>query len=587
MVDTSLAPCAFDAATGDLVLRVCGTSRHGQIVRLKSDKCSIGSGRQCTLRLRARGVRPLHCLLLRGAGGSVVRRWAPDTRLNGRAFTDADLAPGDRLSIAGIDLEVVALGQPEPQQPPTIQPPTTSLQQKLQSRRAELEAAKQQWQQEQSKAQQELQEQSEALGIRSAELDTRREALEQQRRQWEAERAEAESKSNRQAEQCGVAEAELQSRRAELEAAKQQWQQEQSKAQQELEEQSEALSIRSAELDTRREALEESQQEWDLERTKAQERLDQQTEQLAAERTELDRQREEFDRQRQQRQDEHTAGESQPVPRPDEPEPVEEASPGEASEESPVDLQSVLRRIGSVDLLQDDDDRHDRQRCEPQVEAQPETPFGAVSGETSALGSPAAEEEEDESIDDYMARLMDRVKTVADGSEPPDYRPRAGRPGTPGETEPAGDAPGREAADGRPEAPRLREPAEMSPRAVAPEKQAGLSAMRELANLSAKSAIDRHSRRKLLAVQRAKLAVTIAGAGVGGILIWLWWAKDAGPVTAYAALVAFLVAGFWGIQYAMATGRLIINRSGHLELNGKGKTAEQQEAHSKEEEAAD
>jgi len=550
MVDTTLAPYMFDAVTGDLVLRVCGTSRHGQTVRLKSDKCSIGSGPQCTLRLRARGVRPLHCLLLRGAGGSVVRRWAPDTRLNGRAFTDADLVPGDLLSIAGIDLKVVTLGQPEPEQPPTIRPPTTSLQRKLQARREELEAAKQQWRQEQSKAQQELREQSEALSIRSAELDTRREALEQDRRRWEAERAEVELQSNRRTEQSDAAEAELQARREELEAAKQQWRQEQSKAQ---------------------------------------EQLDQQTEQLAAERTELDRQREELDRQRQQWQGEHAASESQPVPRPDEPEPVEEASPGEASEGAPVDLRSVLQGMGSVDLLQDDDDRHDRQQREPQVEARSETPIGAASEETSALGSPAAEQEEDEdeSIDDYMARLMDRVKTVAGGSEPSDYRRRAGRQGTPGETEPADDAPGREPADSRPETSRLREPVELSPRAVAPEKQAGLSAMRELANLSAKSAIDRHSRQKLLAVQRAKLAVTIAGAGVGGILIWLWWAKDAGPVTAYAALVAFLVAGFWGIQYAMATGRLIINRSGHIELNGKGKTAEQQEAHGKEEEAAD
>ena len=118
MVNSTLSsPALMDAATGDLVLRVCGSSRDGQIVRLKSTKCTVGSGPQCTLRLRARRVRPLHCLIVRGAGGTVVRRWSPDTRLNGRAFDDADLLPGDRLNIGGIELEVVDSGyrgQPPP-----------------------------------------------------------------------------------------------------------------------------------------------------------------------------------------------------------------------------------------------------------------------------------------------------------------------------------------------------------------------------------------------------------------------------------------------------------------------------------------
>ena len=40
--------------------------RDGQIVRLRAAKCTVGSGPQCTLRLRARGVGPLHCLIVRG-----------------------------------------------------------------------------------------------------------------------------------------------------------------------------------------------------------------------------------------------------------------------------------------------------------------------------------------------------------------------------------------------------------------------------------------------------------------------------------------------------------------------------------------
>ena len=92
---------------GDLTLRIAGTERNGQVVRLAAAKCAVGSAPNCTLRLRAIGVRPLHCLILRGEGGTTVRRWSPDTRLNGRTFTDALLQPGDRLGIGPIEFEVL------------------------------------------------------------------------------------------------------------------------------------------------------------------------------------------------------------------------------------------------------------------------------------------------------------------------------------------------------------------------------------------------------------------------------------------------------------------------------------------------
>ena len=99
---------------GPLVLRICGSHREGQIVRLQSTKCTIGSGEHCTLRIRARGVQPLHCVLIRKAARTIVRRWAKDTRLNGAPFTDAQLNAGDRLSIGPIEFEVLESGG-EPQ----------------------------------------------------------------------------------------------------------------------------------------------------------------------------------------------------------------------------------------------------------------------------------------------------------------------------------------------------------------------------------------------------------------------------------------------------------------------------------------
>lgn len=100
------------ASHGPLELRVVSTHLAGQSVQLNSAKCTIGSGSRCTLRLQARRVEPVHCLILRGENGTVIRRWSPHTRLNGAAFTDALLQPGDRLTIGPIELDVVSTGQP-------------------------------------------------------------------------------------------------------------------------------------------------------------------------------------------------------------------------------------------------------------------------------------------------------------------------------------------------------------------------------------------------------------------------------------------------------------------------------------------
>lgn len=93
--------------TGELVLRIRGTARNGQEVRLKESRCTVGSAPGCTLRLVAKGVEPQHCVLLRGVRGTIVRRLAPDTRLNGRPFEDAPLKTGDVLGIGPLDFEVV------------------------------------------------------------------------------------------------------------------------------------------------------------------------------------------------------------------------------------------------------------------------------------------------------------------------------------------------------------------------------------------------------------------------------------------------------------------------------------------------
>lgn len=70
-------------AAGDLTFKVRSAEHRGRLLRIRSQKCTIGSDPSCTLRLRSVGVSPFHCVVLRGRGGTFVRRWQGDTCLNG------------------------------------------------------------------------------------------------------------------------------------------------------------------------------------------------------------------------------------------------------------------------------------------------------------------------------------------------------------------------------------------------------------------------------------------------------------------------------------------------------------------------
>ncbi len=94
--------------SGELAFSILTGEHKGRQVRIRGAKCTIGSGRGCTLRLRARGIQPVHCWILRGAGGTIVRRRHRDTQLNGCTFEDSILSPGDRLRIGSVELEVTA-----------------------------------------------------------------------------------------------------------------------------------------------------------------------------------------------------------------------------------------------------------------------------------------------------------------------------------------------------------------------------------------------------------------------------------------------------------------------------------------------
>ena len=121
---------------GELALRVRGATRAERTVRLSAQKCTLGSDPGCTLPLEELGIRPLHCLILRGESQTVVRRWSPDTRLNGRDFSDALLQSGDKLPLGPLELEVL----PWAAAPVPPVPPRADVD--LESRRPDLAAAR-------------------------------------------------------------------------------------------------------------------------------------------------------------------------------------------------------------------------------------------------------------------------------------------------------------------------------------------------------------------------------------------------------------------------------------------------------------
>lgn len=288
-----------DARSGSLALRIHGTSRDGQIIQVKSPMCSIGSDRRCTLRLNASGIRPVHCLIVRGRRATVVRRWGPDTLLNGSTFSDAELMPGDRLGIGPIEMEVVqANALPTLPQSPKSQETENSpesvnitkdlnlvyrqrverLTEQLRHAQEEIGQLRQQLSTSAEEAEQgrtQLAAERERFGSEAGQIEARKMALEQQRADWTLER-------NEQEKTLAERWAEVNSRDKQLTAR------------------AEELNQLHHQIDDQRATLESNRP-----RREANEvNLDEDRHQMDAYRAELERQRSEFERRQQQWTDE-------------------------------------------------------------------------------------------------------------------------------------------------------------------------------------------------------------------------------------------------------------------------------------------
>ncbi len=633
MAETSARPSApvsntlLDAARGDLVLRVRGSSRDGQVVRLRSTKCTIGSGPHCTLRLRARGVRPLHCLILRGARSTIIRRWAPDTRINGRAFAEAPLVPGDQLSIGPIELDI--LEDPQEDTPATdgvnsvsgCEPPLGKLplleeiektrpsvehSVELDARQEDLEARRREWEAQRQTEQERLAQWTEQFETRISEQDARQEDLEARHREWETERQAARDRLAQLTDHLEARTATFDARLEAFEAERRQWEQERDVIGEDATQSVEQSAALEAELAAGREAFEVERRQWETECEEARKRLAQSTDHLEARTATLGARQEAFEQERRQWEAEREANPDKVQPEAVQPEAVQpeavqpEVVQPEVIQREVVQREVVRREIGTPGepTRSDVEARDVDTQAAPRVSIDaadlfslPTETAAAVDHREEAPGIEAIsrseqqahpndiegdvydeeeEDDEEESIDQYMSQLMDRVRS-ASGGQPGSST--AGRvymplPDVPmeendGDASTSASSPwlaGPPSTPDRESAPESGEPRTYTPRGPAPEKPDAMAAMREVANISAQSAIARHGRGLLRQRSRGKLWIAAASLLTAAMLMAAWQYFGSADSLLYAGVLSLVGGAAWALQYAILAVRIVMNK---------------------------
>jgi hypothetical protein len=245
--------------------------------------------------------------------------------------------------------------------------------------------------------------------------------------------------------------------------------------------------------------------------------------------------------------------------------------------------------------------------CESAVEDDQEAPLAAETGQSaplteiehssplpatplrteSSLPGEAADTnaEHEETVEDYMARLLERMRgtpqtepsddtdeQVADGRAEADETPYQAMVDEEAEDEEAADEdvvyPPQAAAQASPsDSPTEVEPEDAEPtpiageqyrpRKQAPESKSDLGALRELANSSARSAIDHHQQQQRM--RKAFGRLVIAGVALIGGVAFFFLQSLVGYLALTGTVVSVLLAVIWGCQavgIALATLRL-------------------------------
>jgi hypothetical protein len=340
---------------------------------------------------------------------------------------------------------------------------------------------------------------------------------------------------------------------------------------------SDQLAARQAELEARGRSLQEHLAEWEAAQVEAQRQLDARAAEIEALRTEFETlradvqaQRETLDAQCRQWEAEQAETQHQLDPRRDEREvrsesvpvsskplstPANEAaneavepSQAKVSEEAPVSLADVLRRLGSsVEAL--DDEAEDREGAQ-EGGASTGTREEAVPADPAAPASPKGENEEEESMDAYTARWLARVRGMSEAPAAPARRTSS----RPQETAESAEAEARSPAAFAPGLPKAAA-GELPLRPAGREIPMDLSRMRALANLSASSALNQHARRLRSAAARSKLLIVAVALAAWAAVLWLGGWPALSRTAFYGASACLIVALYWTVQYALLNAR--------------------------------
>ena len=92
-------------AVAPMQLRVRNRRGLDQVIQLE-DRVTIGASTDCSIRLD--DADPVHCFIVNGAAGTVLRKWQGEVRLNDQPVQDAWLKPGDVVRIGDSEIRLLS-----------------------------------------------------------------------------------------------------------------------------------------------------------------------------------------------------------------------------------------------------------------------------------------------------------------------------------------------------------------------------------------------------------------------------------------------------------------------------------------------
>jgi hypothetical protein len=230
---------------------------------------------------------------------------------------------------------------------------------------------------------------------------------------------------------------------------------------------------------------------------------------------------------------------------------IEEPPFQEVTEAAPTIAADILARMGEMPDWDGDPVEPTLARDEVPPANEMFSSPAEIAPRDIGMAQPGPGGDDDESIEDYMARLLQRVSGDDDS-------PAVSAPSTGIESVPSSAAPTSAVENAIPE-PIQAEPGpqqEYVPRAQAPEQAGKLEAMREVANMSARSAINTHTRMRGGKASHLRLDVALIAMVVGGVLQWM--SSTTNPGFGQVGLAIIVLGIFWGCQ-AMLISRACLS----------------------------